>query len=69
MKVTIRLEASVGAASAGGAAALSERESARYLRLGAEIMLVRVELQGGNNGSTQSGRLCPIDHFPFAGFS
>ncbi len=43
--LTRRLEASVDNATAHGAAPLSDRESPRYLRLDAEIMLLRTELR------------------------
>ena len=43
--VTRRLEASVDNATAQGAAPPSDRERARYIRLDAEIMLLRTELR------------------------
>jgi hypothetical protein len=43
--LTRRLEASVDSATTHGAAPPSDRESARYMRLDAEIMLLRAELR------------------------
>ena len=43
--VTRRLEASVERATAQGAAPTADRERARYIRLDAEIMLLRTELR------------------------
>ncbi len=45
--VTRRLEASVDRATAQGMAPPSDREWARYVRLDAEIMLLRTELRDG----------------------
>jgi hypothetical protein len=45
--VTRRLEARVDKATAQGAAPPSDRERARYIRLDAEIMLLRTGLRKG----------------------
>ena len=47
--LTRRLEESLNRATEHGAAPPSERESARYLRLDAEIMLLRAKLHDSAN--------------------